>query len=127
MSPGIGDVTEMTPETLSGSGGGGGGGNAKVERLEEFTRYLNRNVLQGRIIFKLKHDEREIAFLDTTVRLINGLFSYGNLLEPDAHQYLHASTSHPKHTVKSIPYSEGLRSRFNCSEGCKETNTLLTI
>ena len=95
----------------------GGGGNAKVERLEEFTQYLNQNVLQERIIFKLKHDEREIAFLDTTVRLINGyLLTEIYSIPTDAHQYLHASTSHPKHTIKSIPYSVGLRIRRNCSD-----------
>ena len=72
------------------------GGDAKVERLEEFTQYLNINVLQGRIIFKLKHDEREISFLDTTVRLINGYLVTEMYSRPtDAHQYLHASRHIP--------------------------------
>ena len=93
------------------------GGNAKVERLEEFTQYLNQNVLQGRMIFKLKHDEREIAFLDTTVRLINGYLVTEIYSRPtDAHQYLHASTSHPKHIMKGIPFSVGSRIRRNCSD-----------
>ena len=88
-----------------------------MERLEEFTQYLNQNVQQGRIIFKFKHDEREIAFLDTTVRLINGYLVTEIYSKPtDVHQYLHASTSHPKHTIKSIPYSVGLRIRRNCSD-----------
>ena len=88
-----------------------------MERLEEFTQYLNINVLQGRIIFKLKHDEQEIAFLDTTVRLINGyLITEIYSKATYAHQYLHASTSHPKHTINSIPYPVGLRIRRNCSD-----------
>ena len=67
-------------------------GDAKVERLEEFTQYLNQNVLQGRILFKLKHDEREITFLDTTVRLINGYLVMEIYSKPaDVHQYLYGA------------------------------------
>ena len=88
-----------------------------MERLKEFTQYLNQNVLQARIIFKLKHGEREIAFLHTTVRLINGYLVTEIYSKPtDAHQYLHASMSHPKHTIKSFPCSVGLGIRRNCSD-----------
>ena len=82
-----------------------------MERLEEFTQYLNRNVLQGRIIFRLKHDGRELTFPDTTVRLINGyLVTDMYSKATDAHQYLYACEL-------------GATART----GCKEANTLLTI
>ena len=35
----------------------------------------------------------------------------------DAHQYLHATSAHPAHCVRNIPYSVGLRIRRNCSDG----------
>ena len=56
-------------------------------------------------------------FLDTTVRLINAYLVTEIYSKPtDAHHYLHASMSHPKHTINSIPYLVGLQIRCNCSD-----------
>ena len=48
------------------------GENAKEGKLQEFTDYLNNNVLKGRIVFELEPPGTELNFLDVKVRIIDG-------------------------------------------------------
>ena len=48
------------------------GKNAIEGKLQEFTDYLNNNVLKGRIVFELEPPGTELNFLDVKVRIIDG-------------------------------------------------------
>ena len=53
-----------------------------------------------------------IYFLDLKVKLDNGTIE----TEKKSHAFLPPSSCHPHHTFKSIPYSQALRVRRNCSQ-----------
>ena len=93
------------------------GENAIEGKLQEFTDYLNKNVLKGRIVFELEPPGTELNFLDVKVRIVDGyLVPEIYSKSTDAHQYLHATSAHPAHWIRNIPYSVGLRIRRNCSD-----------
>ena len=97
--------------------GGGLGENDIEGKLQEFMDHLNNNVLKGRIIFELEALGTELNFLDVKVRIIDGYLVLEIYSIPtDAHQYLHAKSSHPAHCVSNIPYSVGLCIRRNFSD-----------
>ena len=94
------------------------GEHAIEGKLQEFTDYLNNNVLKRRIVFELEPPGTDFNFLDVKVRIIDGylvLEIYSK--STDAHRYLHATSAHPAHCVRNIPYSVGLHIRRNCSDG----------
>ena len=94
------------------------GEHAMEGKHQEFTDYLNNNVLMGRIVFELEPLGAELNFLDVKVRIIDGylvLEIYSKFT--DAHWYLHDTSAHPSHCVRNKPYSVGLRIRQNCSDG----------
>ena len=60
--------------------------------------------------FTHKIDEAEIEFLDITVKLHNNTISTDIFYkDTDAHLYLHPESNHPKHCIRSIPFSQLLR------------------
>ena len=60
--------------------------------------------------FTHKIDEAEIEFLDITVKLHNNIISTDIFYkDTDAHLYLHPESNHPKHCIRSIPFSQLLR------------------
>ena len=80
--------------------------------LTEFNKF-NPNI-------KFTHEFREasINFLDLNVKLSNGKLQTSLYKKPtDHHQYFHFQSSHPKHTKRSIVYSQIVRdSRACCQE-----------
>ena len=56
---------------------GGGGG-----KVQEFTDYLNNNVLKGRIVFELEPPGTELNFLNVKVRIIDGYLVRKLILNP---------------------------------------------
>uniref|UniRef100_K7G6Y6 Reverse transcriptase domain-containing protein n=1 Tax=Pelodiscus sinensis TaxID=13735 RepID=K7G6Y6_PELSI len=84
------------------------------ETLEIFHRDFNN--LHPTINLSLDHSTREIHFLDTTVQINNGKLDTTLYRKPtDSYSYLHASSSHPEHTTRSIVYSQALRYNRICS------------
>ena len=82
--------------------------NAIERKLHEFTDYLNNNVLKGGIVFELEPPGTELNFLDVKARITDGYLVpeiYSKLT--DAQPYLHATSAHPAHCVRDIPYSIG--------------------
>ena len=74
--------------------------------------------LQELNLLKLNCDysQERVHFLDVQVILeINEISTDLYVKETDSHQYLHPSSCHPYHCVKSIPYSQALRLNQICS------------
>ena len=82
--------------------------------LGSFTNHINS--FHRTIKFTSEVSHHEAHFLDVTIRkeedtLITDLYSKPT----DTHQYLHATSCHPKHCKTGIAYSQALRLRRICS------------
>ncbi|XP_054846214.1 uncharacterized protein LOC129336859 [Eublepharis macularius] len=84
------------------------------EALERFHQDFNN--FHPTINLSLDHSTQQVHFLDTTVQLHNGRINTTLYRKPtDRYSYLHASSYHPKHTTRSIVYSQALRYNRICS------------
>ena len=75
---------------------------------EELSSFMNElNLHHATIKFTHEVSQHEISFLDTTVKLApDGTLSTTLYSKPtDAHLYLHHSSNHPIHQIRSIPKS----------------------
>lgn len=79
------------------------------EKLLETFRKLN--TINPALKFTMELSRERITFLDTEVYIDGSrkLQTTIHYKESDLHQYLHANSSHPRSTKKSLPYSQGLR------------------
>ena len=73
--------------------------------------------MKSSIKFTYTYSEKEVNFLDTKLKMEdNGSLSTNLYCKPSsAHQYLNKQSSHPPHTIKSIPKSQFIRIRRICS------------
>ena len=77
------------------------------EHPETFLQELNNFNRDFKFTYEL--NEKEIPFLDLTVKLNEGKISTDLYIKStDRHQYLHFTSSHPNHTKRSIVCSQGL-------------------
>ena len=75
------------------------------------------NNFNPNIKFIYEFSEASISFLDLNVKLSNGKLQTSMYVKPtDRHQYLQVQSSHPKHTKRSIVYSQTLRVSRACSQ-----------
>ena len=75
------------------------------------------NNFNPNINFTYEFSEASINFLDLNVKFSSGKLQTSLYVKPtDCHQYLHFQSSHPKHTKKSIVYSQTLRVSRACSQ-----------
>ena len=75
------------------------------------------NNFNPNIKFTCEFSEASINFLDLNVKLSEGKLQTSLYVKPtDRHQYLHLRSSHPKHTKRSIVYSQTLRVSRACSQ-----------
>ena len=83
-------------------------------QLHNFVSHLNSS--HPTIKFTVDMSSIELPFLDVLVkRDTNGDIYTTLYTKPtDTHMYLHYSSSHPKHTINSGPYSQFLRLRCIC-------------
>ena len=86
-----------------------------TEELESFMSIMNCNELNLR--FTMSSSDSQIPFLDVTLlKNPDGYISTGLYRKPTAgNTILHASSAHPTSLIGSIPYSQYLRLRRNCS------------
>ena len=85
------------------------------DELEKFYEHLNS--CHETIKFTMEKSRTEIAFLDTKVRLNKGELSTELYTKPtDSHNYLRYNSSHPKHVMKAIPYSQLTRIKRICTD-----------
>ena len=88
-------------------------------------RSLNPNIK-----IELKWDRREIAFLDTLVKLVDGKLETSLYSKPtDKHTYLHIKSEHPSSVKKAIPYGLAIRlKRISSSdEDYQKENWLINV
>ena len=83
--------------------------------LKKFMMEFNN--FNPNIKFTYEFSEESINFLDLNVKFSSGKLQTSLYVKPtDCHQYLHFQSSHPKHTKKSIVYSQTLRVSRACSQ-----------
>jgi hypothetical protein len=83
------------------------------ESLKLFAAHANS--IHENINIELRYSCHQIEFLDTLVRIENGLLTTDLYSKPtDKHLYLTKSSNHPPHTKKSLPYGLGIRLRRIC-------------
>lgn len=84
--------------------------NSDLDSLKLFITEINN--FHPTIKFELNYSYTNITFLDTIVYIENNELKTKLYTKPtDKKQYLHYSSSHPKHIKNSIPYSQALRYR----------------
>jgi peptide-methionine (R)-S-oxide reductase len=90
--------------------------NHNRKNLDEFITLLN--TCHSSIKFTAEISEKSLPFLDTLVCINTDRKIYTDLYckPTDAHNYLLFTSSHPKHLMRSLPYSQFLRIRRICSK-----------
>ena len=83
--------------------------------LDSFIFFVNS--FHPSLQFTWEISDTSVAFLDISVSISGNRLSTSVHYKPtDSHSYLSYSSSHPKHTLDSIPYSQFLRLRRLCSD-----------
>ena len=83
--------------------------NVEGEQLEEFTRYLNSEVLRDKIKFTLESSGSQLVFLDAKVHLREEFLVPEIYSKPtDLYKYLNPTSAHPPQSVYKQPL-------FGCS------------
>ena len=83
--------------------------------MDDFIQYLNN--CHPSIKFTAEISDSEVNFLDTTVHLDPDGSIWSDLYSKptDSHKYLRFESSHPRHCMQGLPYSQFLRVRRICS------------
>ena len=88
---------------------------ASEEEIKLFESWLNS--LDPHLKFTSEYSEKGIPFLDTFCQIEGKKIITRPYNKPtDTKQYLHPTSCHPPHILKSIPYSQALRVKRICSK-----------
>jgi peptide-methionine (R)-S-oxide reductase len=89
--------------------------NHGKQTLDNFLHHLNS--CHHSIKFTVETSTTSLPFLDTQVKINQDRSIYTDLYckPTDAHNYLLFNSSHPKHLMRSLPYSQLLRIRRICT------------
>ena len=83
--------------------------------LDLFISYVNS--FHPALEFTWEISDKSVTFLDISVSITDDRLSTSVHYKPtDSHSYLLYSSSHPKHTLNAIPFSQFLRLRRLCSD-----------
>ena len=83
--------------------------------LLQFVEYCNS--FHDSIKFTIEYSRTEVAFLDVITYRYGNRINYTLYVKPtDTHSYLDYNSCHPQSNKSSIPYSQLLRIRSNCTE-----------
>ena len=83
------------------------------QSLDEFCEEANR--IHPRIQVPRECSKDSVVFLDTRVKLVNGMTETDLYTKPtDQHLYLHSKSDHPSSMKQAIPYGLGIRLRRIC-------------
>ena len=85
------------------------------DKLKDFMLYINS--IHSSFQFTSNYSKECVQFLDVSVSVdISGNITTDLYVKPtDTQQYLMATSCHPNHTKRSIPYSQALRILRICS------------
>ena len=87
---------------------------SRVE-LDSFISFVNS--FHPALKFTWDISDKSVTFLDIAVSITDDRLSTSVYYKPtDSHSYLLYSSSHPKHTLNAIPFSQFLRLRRLCSD-----------
>jgi len=93
---------------------------------ESFISYVNS--FHPAFEFTWEISEVSVTFLDISVSITDNRLSTTVFYKPtDSHSYLLYSSSHPKHTLDFIPFSQFLRLRHLCSNDVDFSNKCLEM
>ena len=100
--------------------------NCTGEMIENFTKYLNKTVLLGKIKCEPEYSEKHLDFLDVRVHLRGGhLIPEIHSKPTNSHEYLNPLSSRPPQVAKNNPYSVALRIRRNGSDRMEQDQFFL--
>ena len=89
--------------------------------LDSFISFVNS--FHPSLEFTWEISDSSVAFLDILVSISDNRLTTSIHYKPtDSHSYLLYSSSHPQHTLNSIPYSQFLRLRRLCSDDVDFSN-----
>jgi hypothetical protein len=95
---------------------------------EPLDDYISRIFQHKFLKFTYEFSFESVPFLDLNVQLKNNNIITSLYKKPmSKHEYLHFTSSHPKHILKSLPYSCGLRIIRCCSEETTKINELKSM
>ena len=104
-------------------------GRSPHNTVKHFTFIEHLNHFHPTIKFTHECSYQSINYLDVTVQIEDGILTTTTFHKPtDANTYLHYKSSHPKSQKESIPYSQFLRMKRNCTtkEDSRNNITKLT-
>ena len=102
--------------------------NCTLKELEEFTDYLNENVLPEKIVFEMENSREKLSFLDVNIGLREGYLITEIYPKPtDSHQYLNPKSCHPPSVANNNQLGVALRVRRNCSDRIENIRHILCI
>ena len=85
-----------------------------TQELLKFLEHANK--IHENINVELRYSEVSIEFLDTLIKIQDGIISTDLYTKPtDKHQYVQFKSNHPSTMKKSIPYGLGIRIKRICS------------
>lgn len=101
---------------------------ADVTEIKEDYDIFIGNMLKHKFLkFSYEFSESQINFLDMTIMLdtSTNIISTTIYKKPmSKHEFVHFDSNHPKHLLKSLPYSCGLRIIRTCSNECTQKSEL---
>lgn len=85
-----------------------------IENLDTWTTDIFKHEY---LSFTVQHSFTEINFLDVTVKLVGNTIQTSLYKKPmNKCMYLSYFSNHPKHLLRSLPYSQGIRIKRICSD-----------
>ena len=86
-------------------------GEAELHKYHDHLNSYHENIK-----YTMEHSYEKITFLDTWVKKLKDKLIVELYTKPtDTHNYLHFTSSHPKHMKRAGPYGQFLRVRRNCT------------
>ena len=93
----------------------------------DFDKWLSELFVHPQFEFTFNYNNQCISFLDMNVMINNNIISTSIFKKQmSKHQMLHFESNHPKHLIKSLPFSQGIRIIRICSNN-DDKNTEMNI
>jgi len=86
--------------------------------ISDFNTWIHNIFTHESLVFTIEYSNTEINFIDLNIKLDtnNNIITSLYTKPMSKHQFLHYNNNHPRHLLKSLPYSQGLRVIRACSQ-----------